>query len=130
MSRRVAHQPDLFAGPETDPFYNRASAAESRHLIEQLDEHPGEAFIDRIRIELNDYLELAKASDCLPWRKHNGEDKPDLTKAYSIHMRLNSMSRWLPRDEGRVLRRAFWDAMDRLYELENEATPLVPMMDF
>lgn len=130
MSRRVAHQPDLFAGPETDLFAGLAPSTDFRHPIDQLDEHPGEAFIDRIRIELNGYLDLAKASDRLPWRKHNVEDKPDLTKAYSIHMRLNSMSRWLPREEGRMLRRAFWDAMDRLYELENEATPLVPMMDF
>jgi len=130
MSRRVAHQADLFPGPQTSLFDGLELSTEFRHPIDQLGEHPGEAFINGVRGELNGYLDLAKASDRLPWRKHNGEDKPDLTKAYSIHMRLNSMSRWLPREEGTSLRRAFWDAMDRLYELENEATPLVPMMDF
>jgi hypothetical protein len=130
MSRRVAHQPDLFPGPQTDLFVGPALRDEFRHPIDQLDEHPGEEFIDRIRSELNGYLDLARSSDRLPWRKRGGEDRPDLTKAYSIHMRLNSMSRWLPREEAMRLRRAFWDAMDRLYELESEATPLVPMMDF
>jgi hypothetical protein len=130
MSRRIANQPDLFHSPQADLFANSALSSEFQHPIDQLDEHPGEAFIERIRVELTGYLDLARASDRLPWRKRDGEDKPDLTKAYSIHMRLNSMSRWLPREEGISLRRAFWDAMDRLYELENEATPLVPMMDF
>jgi hypothetical protein len=130
MSRRVANQPALFADPQPDLFADPAPSTVFRHPIDLLDEHPGEAFINRIRVELGGYLELAKSSDRLPWRKHAGEDQPDLTKAYSIHMRLNSMSRWLPREEGMSLRREFWDAMDRLYELENEATPLVPMMDF
>jgi hypothetical protein len=130
MSRRVANQPDLFPGPQADLFDDASPSATFRHPIDQLDEHPGEAFIDRIRVELRGYLDVAKAADRLPWRTHGGADKPDLTKAYSIHMRLNSMSRWLPREEGTALRRAFWDAMDRLYELENEATPLVPLMDF
>jgi hypothetical protein len=130
MSRRVANQPDLFPGPQADLFEGRGSLTEFSNPIDLLDEHPGEAFIDRIRVELNGYLDLATAADRLPWRNAAGPDKPDLTKAYSVHMRLNSMSRWLPSQEGRTLRRAFWDAMDRLYEIENEATPLVPMMDF
>jgi hypothetical protein len=130
MSRRFARQPDLFPGPQTEIFDGLVPTGEFRHPIDQLDEHPGEAFIDRIRVELNGYLDLARVSDRLPWRMRNNDTKPDLTKAYTIHMRLNSMSRWLPREEGTLLRRAFWDAMDRLYELENEATPLVPMMDF
>ena len=130
MTRRVANQPDLFSAPRTDLFAGATPPAEFIHPIDLLDEHPGEDFIDNIRVELNGYLDLAKASDRLPWREHKRDEKPDLTKAYSIHMRLNSMSRWLPREEGKALRRAFWDAMDRLYELENEATPLVPRMDF
>jgi hypothetical protein len=130
MSRRVANQPDLFPGPQTDLFADLTPSTAFVHPIDQLEEHPGEAFIDRIRVELTGYLDLAKASDCLPWRRQGGENEPDLTKAYSIHMRLNSMSRWLAREEGVSLRRAFWHAMDRLYELENETTPLVPMMDF
>jgi hypothetical protein len=130
MSRRVVNQPDLFPVPQADLFGGPGSAIDVRNPIDMLDEHPGEAFIDRIRMELNGYLSLAMAANRLPWRKSEGLDQPDLTKAYSIHMRLNSMSRWLPSEEGRLLRRAFWDAMDRLYELENEATPLVPMMDF
>jgi hypothetical protein len=130
MSRRIANQPDLFPGRQADLFTVSPSPTGFQHPIDQLDEHPGEAFIDRIRVELHGYLDLARTSDRLPWRKLGAEDKPDLTKAYTIHMRLNSMSRWLPRAEGISMRRAFWDAMDRLYELENEATPLVPMMDF
>jgi hypothetical protein len=130
MSRRVANQPDLFLGPQADLFAGAEPSGAFVHPIDLLDEHPGEPFINGIRMELNGYLDLARASDRLPWRKHKEAGKPDLTKAYSIHMRLNSMSRWLPREEGTALRRAFWDAMDRLYELENEATPLVPMMDF
>jgi hypothetical protein len=100
------------------------------HPIDRLDEHPGEEFIDRIRKELNGYLDLVRRSEKLPWRKPKSNDVADLTRAYGIHMHLNSMSRWLPRDEGTALRRAYWDAMDKLYEAENEATPLVPRMNF
>lgn len=130
MSRRIATQADLFSDPQPDLFADAAPETAFRHPIDELEEHPGEAFIDRIRVELLGYLDLAKASEQLPWRMQTNEGQPDLTKAYSIHMRLNAMSRWLPREEGTSLRRAFWEAMDRLYERENEATPLVPMMDF
>ena len=92
--------------------------------------HPGQAYVDRIRTELAGYLELVRTSGRLPWRMHSGPDKPDLTKAYTVHIDLNKESHWMPREEGVGLRKAYWDAMDRLCELENEATPLVPMMDF
>lgn len=130
MSRRVANQPDLFAPPQLDRLDGSGEGEAFVHPIDMLDEHPGEAFIDMIRQELNGYFDLVRRSEKLPWRKPKSNDVADLTKAYSIHMRLNSMSRWLPREEGRTLRREYFAAMDKLYEAENEATPLVPLMDF
>ena len=100
------------------------------HPIDMHDEHPGEEFIDRRRRDLNGYLDLVRTSNAVPWRKLKNPDRVDMGKAFNLHRRLNGMSRWLPREEGQELRKAYWYAMDRLYELENIGTPLVPMMDF
>jgi hypothetical protein len=116
MSRRVApadHQPDLFARPADAPIDS---------LVDTLEEHPGEEFIQRIRDDLNAKLALVRDAARFPW--------PNLTRVYSEEMRINSMSRWLPRTEAIALRRAFAAEMDRLYEAEDEARPMVPGADF
>ncbi len=91
-------------------------------LADQLDEHPGDDFIQGIRAELRATLALARAAATFPW--------PDLTKTYMVEMRLNSMSNWLPRHEAVVLRREFAAEMDRLYEAADEMRPEVRGADF
>jgi hypothetical protein len=86
--------------------------------VDQLDEHPGEDFIQGIRDELRATLALARASARFPWK--------DLTQTYMVEMRVNSMSNWLPRDEAVALRKAFAAEMDRLYEAADQARPAVP----
>jgi hypothetical protein len=114
MSRRVAHQPDLLdliPRPKTDS------------LVDELDEHPGEEFIQRIRDELHGYLARARATTKgFPWR--------DLTETYVIELRVNSMSRWLPGTEAAELRRVFSAEMDRLYEAADLERPEVGGLDF
>jgi hypothetical protein len=112
MSPRFADQPDLFAAP---------AGSATGSLVDQLDEHPGEEFIQRIRDELHATLELARRSATFPWR--------DLTQTYSVEMRVNSMSNWMPRAEAVALRRAFAGEMDRLYEAAGEMRPDVPGAD-
>src|SRR6185437_585441 len=99
MSRRFAEQPGLFDSPSCSP---------TASLVDQLDEHPGEDFIQAIRDDLLASLALARSSARFPW--------PDLTRTYMAEMRFNSMSNWLPRDEAAALRREFAAEMDRLYE--------------
>ena len=113
MKGRYVHQPSLFDKPRDSPTWS---------LADELDEHPGEDFIQDIRDELNATLALARASATFPWK--------DLTQTYMVEMRLNSMSRWLPRQEAVVLRRAFAAEMDRLYEAADEARPEVRGADF
>ena len=80
MSRRVADQPDLFAP---------APNVEAGSWADTLDEPPDEAFLRRIRDELNGHLARARATtEGFPWR--------DLTETYLVELRVNSMSRWLP----------------------------------
>jgi hypothetical protein len=110
MSRRFADQPDLFAPP-----------ARTGSLVDQLDEHPGEEFIDGIRNELRTTLALAREAATFPWS--------DLTLTYAVEMRFNSISNWLPREEAVALRRAFAAEMDRLYEAADEMRPDVPGAD-
>jgi hypothetical protein len=113
MPQRFAQQPDLFTvRPDK----------ETGSLVDQLDEHPGEEFIDRIRGELHATLELARNATTFPW--------PDLTRTYGVEMRFNSISNWLPRAEAVALRRAFSAEMDRLYEAAGEMRPAVPGADF
>jgi len=113
MPRRFADQPDLFDSPQRSPTWS---------LVDQLDEHPGEDFIQGIRDVLCAALALARASATFPW--------PDLTQTYMVEMRFNSMSNWLPRQEAVVLRRAFAAEMDRLYEAADEMRPEVAGADF
>lgn len=113
MSRRFADQPDLFAA---------APGSATGSWVDQLDEHPGEAFIQRIRDELNATLALARGAATFPW--------PDLTRTYVVEMRVNSVSNWLPRAEAVALRRAFAAEMDRLYEAADEMRPDVAGADF
>ncbi|HVC59206.1 MAG TPA: hypothetical protein VND19_02435 [Acetobacteraceae bacterium] len=113
MARRVADQPDLFDSPRDSPTWS---------LVDELDEHPGEEFIQGIRDELCATLALARAAATFPW--------PDLTQTYMVEMRVNSMSRWLPRHEAVVLRREFAAEMDRLYEAADEMRPEVSGADF
>lgn len=108
MSRRVADQPDLFAP---------APKARTGSWVDDLEEHPGEEFIQRIRDELNGLFDLARASSTFPWR--------DLTQTYLVELRVNSMSHWLPRPEAVALRQAFAAEMDRLYEAADQARPEV-----
>lgn len=96
---RFAEQAGLFDSPADSP---------SATLVDQLDEHPGEEFIQEIRDELCETLALVRGSGSFPWA--------DLTKTYMMEMRFNSMSRWLPRREAVALRRAFAAEMDRLYK--------------
>lgn len=105
-----------FAGQPT--LFDRATES----LVDQLDEHPGEDFIQGIRDELHASLALARASATFAWA--------DLTQTYMAEMRFNSISRWLPRDEAVALRRAFATEMDRLYEAAGEMRPEVPGADF
>jgi len=113
MPRRFADQPDLFDSPQRSPTWS---------LVDELDEHPGEDFIQGIRDELCGTLALARASATFPW--------PDLTQTYMVEMRFNSMSNWLPRQEAVVLRRTFAAEMDRLYEAADEMRPEVAGADF
>lgn len=113
MPERFACQLDLFAvTPE-----NATGSP-----VDQLDEHPGEAFIDRFRGELQATLALARSAAMFPWA--------DLTRTYSVEMRFNSISNWLPRTEAVALRRAFAAEMDRLYEAACEMRPDVSGADF
>ena len=113
MPRQFADQPDLFDSPQRSPTWS---------LVDELDEHPGEDFIQGIRDELCATLALARASATFPW--------PDLTQTYMVEMRFNSMSNWLPRQEAVVLRRQFAAEMDRLYEAADEMRPEVAGADF
>jgi hypothetical protein len=113
MPRRFANQPGLFDGPPDSP---------TGSLVDQLDEHPGEGFIQSIRDELCTTLALARSAATFPWR--------DLTQTYMVEMRFNSMSNWLPREEALALRRQFAAEMDRLYEAANEMRPEVAGTDF
>ena len=129
MARRVAHQPDLFS-QEPSPLgavsqgrekYDWLYAGPTGCLVDTLDEHPGEAFIERIRRELYGMLELVRASVTLPW---------DLTTTYMREMHMNSKTRWLPVPEAKALRLAFKLEMDRLYELEDLERPEVHGWNF
>ncbi len=113
MSARVAAQPDLFDAPPT---------ATTGSWVDELDEHPGEEFIQRIRDDLHGLLAKARAAASFPWR--------DLTETYRIELHVNSMSNWLPRPEAVALRRAFAAEMDRLYEAADQARPEVWGADF
>ena len=113
MPRRFADQPGLFDSPSNSP---------TGSLVDQLDEHPGEEFIQGIRDELHATLALARAAAMFPW--------PDLTRTYMVEMRFNSMSNWLPRQEAVGLRRDFAAEMDRLYEVADEMRPEVAGADF
>jgi hypothetical protein len=93
MARRVEsidRQTDLFTRPADAPVDS---------LADTLDAHPGEAFIQRIRDDLDAKLALVHAAERFPWSNP--------TRVYSEEMRVNSMSRWLPRAEAVALRRAF-----------------------
>jgi len=120
MSRRIADQPDLFGTARPDLFTAQGRPL-TGSLVDELEEHPGEAFIQQVRDELNASLELARRSASFPWR--------DLTQTYIAEMRLYSMSRWLPRPEAVALRRAFAAEMDRLYEAADQARPEVAGAD-
>ena len=87
-------------------------------LVDLLEEHPGEDFIQGIRDRLNGLLELARASARFPWR--------NATETYLTGMHVNSMSRWLPPEEAAALRRAFAQEMDRLYEAADQMRPEIP----
>jgi hypothetical protein len=113
MPRRFANQPGLFDGLAGSP---------TGSLVDQLDEHPGEEFIQSIRNELCATLALARSAATFPWR--------DLTQTYMVEMRFNSMSNWLPREEALALRRQFAAEMDRLYEAADEMRPEVAGADF
>jgi len=113
MTRRFAHQPGLFDSPPDSP---------TGSLVDQLDEHPGEEYIQGIRDELCATLTLARDAATFPW--------PDLTQTYMVEMRFNSMSNWLPRQEAVALRRQFAAEMDRLYEAADEMRPEVAGADF
>lgn len=113
MTRRFATQPGLFDSPP-----NSLTGS----LVDQLDEHPGEEFIQGIRDELCATLALARSAATFPW--------PNLTQTYMVEMRFNSMSNWLPRQEAVALRRQFAAEMDRLYEAANEMRPEVAGADF
>jgi len=113
MPRRFADQPDLFDTPPDSP---------TGSLVDQLDEDPGEEFIQGIRDELCSTLALARAAATFPW--------PDLTQTYMVEMRFNSMSNWLPRQEAVALRRAFAAEMDRLYEAADEMRHELAGADF
>ncbi|HEX5325784.1 MAG TPA: hypothetical protein VFW75_03870 [Acetobacteraceae bacterium] len=113
MTRRAPAQPGLFDAPKDSPTWS---------LADELDEHPGEEFIQGIRDELLATLALARASATFPW--------PDPTKTYMAEMRVNSMSDWLPRHEAVALRRQFAAEMDRLYEAADLMRPEVPGADF
>ncbi len=109
---RFAEKPGLFDSP---------ADSRSASLVDQLDEHPGDEFIQGIRDELCETLALARGSGSLPWA--------DLTKTYMVEMRFNSISRWLPRREAVALRKAFAAEMDRLYEAADQMRPEVPGAD-
>ena len=113
MRNRVADQPGLFDIPPDSP---------TSSLVDELDEHPGEDFIQGIRDELHATLALAQTSSSFPWK--------DLTQTYTVERRVNSMSNWLPRAEAVALRKAFAVEMDRLYEAADQARPEVPGADF
>jgi hypothetical protein len=98
---RFAHQPDLFAA-EPDPDNPAAS----------LDEPPDEAWIQRIRDELNATVALAQHSTKLPWG--------DLTKSMMAEMMFAGKLGWLPKAEADALRAALATELARLYDAEDE----------
>lgn len=61
MPRRFAAQPDLFAPAEPDLF-TAVPGGKTGSLADELEEHPGEEFIQEIRDELLATLELARRS--------------------------------------------------------------------
>ena len=77
--------------------------------------------IPLLLVLLNARLALVRNATHFPWR--------NLTRVYAEEMRVNSMSRCLPRAEAVALRRAFAAEMDQLYEAEDEARPEVPGAD-
>ncbi len=113
MTRRFAHQPGLFDSPPDSP---------TGSLVDQLDEHPGEEFIQGIRDELCGTLALARSAATFPW--------PDLTQTCKVEMRFNSMPNRLPRQEAVGLRRQFAAEMDCLYDAADEMRPEVAGADF
>ena len=113
MPARVAAQPDLF-----DP----APGTDTGSWADDAEEPPEEAFLQRVRDDLEGLLAKARAAARFPWR--------DLTETYLVEMHVNAMSRWLPRPEAVALRRAFAGEMDRLYEAADQARPEVWGADF
>lgn len=102
-------------------MFDTLRSSPTRSLVDQLDEHPGEEFIQSIRDELCATLVLARNAATFPW--------PDLTQTYMVEMRFNSMSNWLPHQEAIALRRQFAAEMDRLYEAADEMRPEVAGAD-
>jgi hypothetical protein len=95
-------QLDLFASQETVPEERTPGAFE----------RPPEAFVARIRSELEATLCAVRQADTFPW--------PDLTRATLAELRFHSIARWLPDEEAASLREAFEMEMKRLYELEDD----------
>lgn len=98
---RFAHQPDLFVA-DPDPDNPAAS----------LDEPPDEAWIQRIREELQATVALAQRSAKLPWG--------DLTKSMMAEMMFDGKACWLPKAEAHALRAALAAELARLYDAEDE----------
>jgi len=106
MPASVSNQADLFDRPRDSANWS---------LADELDEHPGEEFIQRIRDELLATLALARRSATLPWG--------DLLQAVMAEQRVKSMSDWLPRHEADALRRDFAVEMARLYRALDATQP-------
>jgi hypothetical protein len=102
MSRRANSQFDLFAPPGLPP----AAAP-----VDDQDAGRG-ALVDRMRQELTAELDRLRAADRLPW--------PDYTASALAEMRFESLTRWLPAEEGEALRTAHAAELDRLYAAEPE----------
>ncbi len=98
---RFAHQPDLFTA-EPDPDNPAAS----------LDEPPDEAWIQRIREEMNATVALAQRSAKLPWG--------NLTQSMMAEMVFDGKVCWLPKAEAYALRAALAVELERLWDAEGE----------
>ena len=68
-------------------------------------------FIAGIRAELEATLRMAREAATLPW--------PDLTQTTLAELRFESLTGWLPKEEGQALRVAFEAEMTRLYDAED-----------
>jgi hypothetical protein len=99
-------QLDLF-GDKQEPDEERGPAA--------LEPPPAE-FVARIRIELETTLCTVRQAERLPW--------PDLTRATLAELRFHSIAKWLPEEEAAEIRAAFEAQMKRLYELEDDRSPM------